>query len=243
MRAWKRDLADAWIERKGGILKMFMDWHCMGNFWLSHMRLCLCCRTYWVTAWMSISKSWYTKKNSSSYEHFAAVLSCIKCTGIFQVTASYGSSSCCSLSCYDNSCSAFCQTCSFWHTYKSDTGTATHQTEPLLGTGFMFLSAAFVPGAGRAWAYLEQQSMLSAVIQAIFLLEERRQIWAMKRDRGCVGSSLSCRGTLVLFVKATTGVACSGAVGTWGLGFSIHLEHWFFPHLSSPKPAYFLATG
>lgn len=80
-------------------------------------------------------------------------------------------------------------------------------------TGFMFLSAAFVPGAGRAWAYLEQQSMLSAGIQAIFLLEERRQIWATKRDRGCVGSSLSCRGTLVLFVKATTGVACSCAVG------------------------------
>lgn len=40
MRLWKRDLADTWIERKGGILKMFMDWHCMGNFWLSHMRLC-----------------------------------------------------------------------------------------------------------------------------------------------------------------------------------------------------------
>lgn len=75
------------------------------------------------------------------------------------------------------------------------------------------MSAAFVPGAGRAWAYLEQGSVLSAGIQAIFLLGERRQIWAMKRDRGCVGSSLSCRGTVVLFVKATTGVACSGGVG------------------------------
>lgn len=39
-RAWKRDLADAWIERKAEILKMFMDWHCMRNFWLSHVRLC-----------------------------------------------------------------------------------------------------------------------------------------------------------------------------------------------------------
>lgn len=77
----------------------------------------------------------------------------------------------------------------------------------------MLLCAAFVPGAARAWVYLEQQPVLSAGIQAIFLLEERRQIWAMKRDRGCVGSSLSCRGTLLLFVKATTGVACSDAVG------------------------------
>lgn len=76
--------------------------------------------------WTSISESWYAAKtNSSSYIHFAAVLSCIKCTGIFQVTASYGSLSCCSLGCYDNSCSVFCQTCSFWHMYRSDTGTAT----------------------------------------------------------------------------------------------------------------------
>lgn len=32
-------------------------------------------------------------------------------------------------------------------------------------------------------------------------------------------------------------------LGRWGLVSSIHLEHWFFPHLSFPKPAYFLATG
>lgn len=76
----------------------------------------------------------------------------------------------------------------------------------------MFLSVAFIPGTGRAWASLKQQSVLSVGIQAIFFLEERRQIWATKRDRGCVSSSLSCRGTVVLFVKVTTGVACSGAV-------------------------------
>lgn len=55
--------------------------------------------------------------------------------------------------------------------------------------------------------------MLSAGIQAIFSLEERRQIWATMRDRGCVGSSSSCRGTAVLFVKVTTGVAWSGDAG------------------------------
>ena len=27
------------MERKAEILKMLMDEHCMGNFWLSHMRL------------------------------------------------------------------------------------------------------------------------------------------------------------------------------------------------------------
>lgn len=222
MRSWKRVLADGWIERKAEILKMFMDEHCTGNFWLSliwdFVRSCLCCRAYWVTAWTSINGSWYPgKPYSSSYIHFAAVLSCVR---IFQVAASYGSSSCCSLSCCDNSCSAFCQTCSFWYTYRSDTGTAAHPTEPLLGTGFRFLSAAVVPGAGKAWACLEQQHVLSAGIQAILLLEERRQIWAMKRDRGCVGSSLSCRGTVVPFVKVTTGVAWSGDAGRWGLGSS-----------------------
>lgn len=181
----------------------------------------LCCRAYWVTARTNISESWYPAKTySSSYIHFAAILSCVRCTGIFWVAASYRSSSCCSLSCYDNSCSAFCQTCSFWYMYRSDTGTAAHHTEPLLGTGFRFLSAAFVPGAGKAWACLERQPVLRAGIQAIFLLEDRRQIWGTKRDRGCVGSSLSCRGTVVLFVKATTGVAWRGDAGRWGWGSS-----------------------
>jgi len=55
--------------------------------------------------------------------------------------------------------------------------------------------------------------MVSASIQAIFLLEERRQIWATKRDREYVGSSLSCRRTVLLFVKATTGVAWSSDTG------------------------------
>jgi len=36
--------------------------------------------------------------------------------------------------------------------YRSDTVTAAHEMEPLLVTGFKFLSAAFVPGAGKAWA-------------------------------------------------------------------------------------------
>lgn len=40
MRSWKRDLADVWIERKAETLKVFMDGHCMGNFWLSQMGVC-----------------------------------------------------------------------------------------------------------------------------------------------------------------------------------------------------------
>lgn len=56
---------------------------------------------------------------------------------------------------------------------------------------------------GLVW----NKPVLSAGIQAIFLLEESMQIWTMKRDGGCVGSSLSCRETVVLFVKATTGIA------------------------------------
>lgn len=117
-------------------------------------------------------------------------------------------------------------------------------THAEVGTPFRFLSEAFAPGGGKAWACLEEKPVLSTGTQAIFLLEERRQIWATKCDRGCVGSSLSFGGTAVLFVKVTAEVAWSGEAGRREPGSSSAervLELCFSPHLSSHKPACFLS--
>lgn len=98
------------------------------------------------------------------------------------------------------------------------------RTEVTLAQGLIKLSRSWGQASGfclqplfqelaKQRACLEQQPALSAGIQAILSLEERTQIWATKRDRGCVGSSLSCRGTVVLFVKTTTGIAWSRDAG------------------------------
>lgn len=139
----------------------------MGNFWLiwDFVRSHHCCRAYWVTAWTNRSESWYPAKTYwSSYIHFSAVLICVKCRGIFWAAASYGSLSYCSLSCYDNSCSAFCQTCAFWYRYSSTTGTTAHQTEPLLWTGFKVFVCSFCTRSWQSMACVEQQPVLSAFL-------------------------------------------------------------------------------
>lgn len=124
-----------------------------------------------MTEWTRLSNNQYPAETySSSCIHFAIVFFCVRSMEIFRVSFD-GSQSCCNLSCYDNSFSAFYQACSFWYTHRSDTGLEAHQTEPLLGTYFSFLFVVLVPGGGKTQICLERQPMPSAGIQAIFFLE------------------------------------------------------------------------